>query len=215
MSNVAAVEALSTNMPALDLEMSLRGKRELGKLLGVDGIGMPRARQIADGFVRLVEKTVLEYTASRKRLVEFLKNGVYDDSFRAQDHFESCIQSLHRSIAYLDRLRSLGVRQADGQAFVPRPRDLEVLRGEAKNKVRRFRDFAEHLDQDVIDGKLPPTAEVSIHLGWEMATLNGAQLPYAELARWIRQLHGLALRLSVVELVVGEPPAREKGDDDA
>lgn len=72
--------------------------------------------------------------------------------------------------------------------------------------MRRFRDFAEHLDQDVIDGKLPPTAEVSIHLGWEMATLNGAQLPYAELARWIRQLHGLALRLSAVELVVGEPP---------
>lgn len=85
MSNEAAVEALSTTMPALDLEMSLRGKRELGKILGVHGIGTPRARQIADGFVRLVEKTVLEYTASRERLVEFLKDGVYDNSFRAHE----------------------------------------------------------------------------------------------------------------------------------
>lgn len=215
MSNEAAVERISTNMPALDVEMSLRGKRELGKLLGVHGIGTPRMRQIADGFVRLVEKTVLEYMASREKLVDFLKDGVYDDSFRAQDHFESCVQSLHRSIAYLDRLRSLGVRQADGQAFVPRPRDLEILRDDAKSKVRKFRDFAEHLDQDVIDGNLPPNAEVSIHLGWETATLNDAQLAYADLARWIGQLHELALRLSVVELVVGEPLAVGKGDDDA
>lgn len=204
MRNEEAVERVSKNMPPLGLELSLRSKRSLGRLLGVHGWSTPRARQVADGFVRLVEKAVLEYEASRERFIEFLGEGAADDLFRAQDHFESCIQSLHRAIAYLDRLRKLDIRQTDGQAFVPRPRDLEVLRDEAKGKVRRFRDFAEHLDQDVIKGTLSEDAEVSIHLGWEVATLNGAHIEYASLGRWIRQVYGLALHLSVVHLVIGQ-----------
>lgn len=215
MGNEEGVERVSKNMPSLGVEMSLRSKRSLGRLLGVHGRGTPRARQVADGFVRLVEKTVLEYEASREKFIEFMSEGAADDLFRAQDHFESCIQSLHRAIAYLDRLRSLGIRQTDGQAFVPRPRDLEVLRDETKGKVRRFRDFAEHLDQDVIDGTLSDEAEVSIHLGWEVATLNGAQIEYANLARWIKQVHGLALHLSVVHLVIGEASSELEGGNDA
>lgn len=214
MGNEAGVERVLRNMPPLSVEMSLRSKRTLGKHLGVHGRGTARARQVADGFVRLVEKTVLEYEASRQKLIEFMSDGAADDLFRAEDHFESCIQSLHRAIAYLDRLRSLGIRQTDGQAFVPRPRDLEVLRDETKSKVRRFRDFAEHLDKDVIDGSLPYDAEVSIHLGWDVATLNGAQIEYADLARWIKQLHSFALHLSVVHLVVGEAPPRPTGEND-
>ena len=83
-------------MPPLGVEISLRSKRSLGKLLGVHGRGIPRARQVEDGFVRLVEKTVLEYEASRQKLMEFMSEGAFDDWFRAADHFESCIQSLHR-----------------------------------------------------------------------------------------------------------------------
>lgn len=206
MENEAAVEIVQANMPSLaHLETSLRSKRELGNILGVHGPQTPRGRQIADGFVRLVEKTTLEYRQSREGLIAFLKDGTLDHYFRAQDYFESSIQSLHRAILYLDRLRALGLRQRDGSPFVPRPRDLEVLRDDVKTRVRELRDLAEHLDKDIVGGRLPVDAEVAIHLGRDAACLGMTEIVYVDLARWIEQLHYFALFLSRVQVLVGEP----------
>lgn len=84
------------NMPSLEsLELSLRSKRQLGNILAVHGPPTTRGKQIADGYVRLVEKAILEYESSRQNLTTFLKDGFADDYFRAQDHFETCINSLH------------------------------------------------------------------------------------------------------------------------
>lgn len=215
MENEAAVQRVETSMPTIALETSLRSKRQLGLLLGVHGPHTPRGKQIADGFVRLVEKTILEYQSSRERLLAFLKDGITDDYFRAQDHFETGIQSLHRTIAYLDRLRSMGFRQADGTAFIPRPRALEVLRDDIKAKVRELRDFAEHLDQDIVGARIPPEAEIGIHLGWEKASLNGAEITYTDFVRWVGQLHHFAVLLSRVHITVGPAPALPKTDRNA
>ena len=89
-----------------------------------------------------------------------------------------------------------------------------MLRDEPKGKIRRFRDFAEHLDQDVIAGTLPAEMEVSIHLSETVAMLNTAQIEYADLARWIRQLHDFALRLSLVHLVIDEAHFQTKEGND-
>jgi hypothetical protein len=97
--NIEAIERVKANMPDLShLERGLRGKRALGNLLNVHGPPSTHGKQIADGFVQLVEKTLLEYEASRKRMLLYLRDGFADDYHRAQDHFESSIQSLHRSI---------------------------------------------------------------------------------------------------------------------
>ena len=210
MENEAAVNRIVASMPAVGLEASLRSKRQLGNLLGVHGPHTPRGRQVADGFVRLVEKAILEYQASRERLLAFLEKGEADDHFRAQDHFETSLHATHRAITYLDRLRNMGFRQADGSAFIPRPRDLEVLRDDVKTKVRELRDFAEHLDQDIVGGRLPAEAEVGIHLGWEKASLNGAEIVYADFTRWLTQLHHFAGLLSRVNITVGPAPATEQ-----
>src|SRR5437870_3485166 len=106
MENQAAVERVDAKMPSLaHLETPLRSKRELGHILGVHGPPTPRGKQIADGYVRLVEKTILEYEEAREKLIAFLKDGTLDHYFRAQDHFESSTQSFHRAILYLDQLR--------------------------------------------------------------------------------------------------------------
>lgn len=210
MDNEAAVIRIKANMPALDLEASLRGKRLLGNLLGVHGPDSKRGKQIADGFVRLVEKAILEYQACRERFFAFHEKGAFDDHCRAQDHFETSIQSAHRAIAYLERLRALNLRQADGAPFIPRPRDLEVLRSDVKSKVRVFRDFAEHLEDDIICDRLPADEEVGIHLGWEKASLNQAEIVYIDLTRWLTQLHLFAGLLSRVNISIGptgEPDA--------
>lgn len=210
MENKAALNRIEASMPAVGLETSLRSKRLLGNLLGVHGPHTPSGKQIADGFVRLVEKAILEYQASRERLLAFQEKGEVDDQFRAQDHIETSLQSTHRAITYLDRLRNMGFRQVDGSAFIPRPRDLEILRENVKTKVRELRDFAEHLDQDIVAGKLLVEAEVGIHLGWEKASLNGAEIVYTDFTRWLTQLHYFADLLSQVNITVGTAPSTEE-----
>lgn len=183
MDNEAAVIRIKANMPALDLEALLGGKRLLGTLLGVHRPDSMRGKQISDGFVRLVEKAILEYQACRERFFAFHEKGSFDDRCRAQDHFETSIQSAHRAIAYLERLRTLNLRQVSGAPFIPRPRDLEVLRSDVKSKVHVFRDFAEHLEDDIICDRLPADEEVGIHLGWEKASLNQTEIVYIDLIR--------------------------------
>lgn len=191
-------------MPSLaELEASLRGKRLLGRILGVHGPPSQRGLQIADGYVRLVEKTLIEYESARKEMISFMSDGKLDSYFRAQDHIETCLQSLHRAIIYLDRLRRMGLRRADGVPFVPKPRDLQVLNEGVRSRVRDIRDACEHLDEDIINGRIPKDAEVAIHLGWECAKLADYEICYEEISKWITQLHQFAVPLSRVELVVG------------
>ena len=208
--NQAGVDRVERSMPSLEhLEQSLRSKRDLGKLIGVHARPSGRGRQIADGYVRLVEKTLLEYQESRVKLAAFLAEGTADHEHRAQDHFESCVQSLHRAIQYLERLRRLGYKRGDGTPFIPRPRELEVLRDSVKVQVRDMRDAVEHLDSDILKERLPESAKVGIHLGWDKASLGSRQLYYADVARWIEQLHEFAALLSRVHLVVGPAPQKE------
>jgi hypothetical protein len=213
--NQAGVDKLERSMPSLNhLEVSLRSKRDLGKLLGVHAKPSGRARQIADGYVRLVEKAILEYQEARAKLLAFLADGTADYEYRAQDHYESCLQTLHRAIVFLDRLRQFGYKRGDGTPFIPRARELEVLRDTVKNQVRDMRDAVEHLDNDILDGRLPEDVRVGIHLRWDKASLGKLELQYADVARWIAQLHEYAGLLSRVHLVV-RPPAQQGGGNDA
>ena len=198
-----------------DLEGSLRSKRQLGKMLGVHGPRKPLSSQIADGYVRLTEKAIIEYSMARDRLTAFLANGVADDYFRAQDHFETCVNAIHRAILYLDRLRRLGLRKSDRSPFIPRPRDLEILSDSVRSRVRDFRDASEHLDNDIIDGKLAPTADVGVHLGWDVAQVAGLHITYSEAASWLRQLDLFAGLLSRVEIVVSTQPPNSLHASDA
>ena len=151
--------------------------------MGVHAQPSGRARQIADGYVRLVEKVVLEYQESRTNLVTFLATGTADHEYRAQDHFESCVQSLHRAMEYLEQLRRFGYKRSDGTPFIPKPRELQVLRDSTRTQVRDMRDAVEHLDKDILEGRLSETAKVGIHLGWEKASLGSLTLGYTDVAR--------------------------------
>lgn len=181
--------------------------------MGVHAQPSGRARQIADGYVRLVEKAVLEYQESRTKLVAFFADGTADHEYRAQDHFESCVQSLHRAMEYLEHLRRFGYKRGDGTPFIPKPRELEVLRDSIRDQVRDMRDAVEHLDRDILEGRLGETVKVGIHLGWERASLGGLTLGYADVARWITQLHEYAALLSRVHLVVGPAPPQGDAND--
>lgn len=143
----------------------------------------------------------------------FFADGTADHEYRAQDHFESCVQSLHRAMEYLEHLRRFGYKRGDGTPFIPKPRELEVLRDSIRDQVRDMRDAVEHLDRDILEGRLGETVKVGIHLGWERASLGGLTLGYADVARWITQLHEYAALLSRVHLVVGPAPPQGDAND--
>lgn len=196
-------ELLKKGMPNLVLDCSLRAKRHTGKILGVHGPYDAKGQLIADGLVRLVDKSVIEYQQARDELIKFFPDGYLFRYHRAQDHFETFVQCLHRAITYLDRLRARGYSGPDGEPLVPRPREIEVLRDSTKASVRAFRDLLEHLDGDILAGKIDAAEDVGPWLGTDSARIGDATLAYADLARWCSQLHSIAGQLSYVTLSVG------------
>jgi hypothetical protein len=204
--NAEGVARLAAGMPSLAVVGTLRSKRELGHFLGVTAPAQPKGRQIVDGLIRLSDKSVCEYQACREALLAFLRQGNADYLYRAQDHFESCVQSLHRAMNYLERLRALGYRTADGQPLVARPRDLEALRGDVRSEVRVFRDLLEHLEDDIAADRVPADSPGQLHLGWERATLEGTSLSYRDIVRWCTAVHELVAPLAQITLTVGQPP---------
>lgn len=205
--NSEGIARLEAGMPPLPVSGTLRSKRQLGHFLGVAAPAQPKGRQIVDGLVRLSDKSVCEYQACREALLTFLRGGNPDHLHRAQDHFESCVQALHRAMNYLERLRALGYRTEDGQPLVARPRDLEVLRDGVRGQVRVFRDLLEHLEDDIAADRIPNESPAQLHLGWEQATLEGAVLSYQDIVRWCTAVHELVTPLAQVTLNVGSVAA--------
>jgi hypothetical protein len=74
--------------------------------------------------------------------------------------------------------------------------------------VRQFRDLSEHLDADILSGRIPENAEVAIHLVWDRASLADAEIRYEDITNWIRQLHQFAVLLSRVEIIVNNPDSQ-------
>lgn len=205
-SNRKGIERLTASMPSLDeLDSSLRSRRFLGNLLKISAPPTSIGRHVADAFVHVVAKSLIEYRALRAAMLSFLADGIAEDYHRAQDQAESCVNSLHRAIKLLDRLRSLGFTLPDGQPYVPRARDLAILREANRKKVRDLRDAQEHIDSDVLGGRLPPDSDVTIRPMWDKLSLHGKELSYAEIAENVRQLHKFAAELSTVTIVVSEP----------
>lgn len=196
----STADRVRDGMPDMPLDCTLRARRRTGKVLGVLGPFDTKGQLVVDGLVRLLDKSILEYRAAREELLSFFPDGYINRYHRAQDHFESFVQSLHRAITYLDRLRALGFTHPNGVPVVPRPRELEVLRDDVKANVRKFRDNLEHLDRDILGLKLERADDVGPSLGTHAATIADATIVYADAVRWCSQIHDLAVPMSTVVL---------------
>lgn len=203
--NADGVSRFLSGMPELKLQGSLRSKRHLGYVLGVNSPKELKGRRVVDGVIRLADKACLEYMASRDTMAKFLEQGYADDLFRAQDHFESCIIALHRAIRFLERLRKMGYKLSDGTPLVPKPREFELLHESAMSKIRRFRDTIEHIEERIINDAIDEKSPASIHIGWQKATLGEDTIEYVDLAMWCNLIYQFALPLSQVVANVSDP----------
>jgi len=150
----------------------------------------PKTRALRFGYLRLVDKCTFEYQQGRALLSEYV-NTQPDQSFsrllHAASHFETCINSIKRSIVYLNALR----RDQDGPTI---SKNIGVLRNETR--IRRVRDAIEHTDQDILRGTIGPGDPHLILVKGTGVALGGEEISYQELAKWIEQLHEEAHRVA-------------------
>lgn len=176
-----------------DLNRALLGKAVVRLLLGrLGSSGSPR-KNLATSVLRLTDKAIHEYKLGRKSLVQYKSNRQnFLAFFRAQGHFENCLQSLHHCLRFVDALRRHGPRQPSGAQALPKANQVEVLSSGVSTRLKVVRHGIEHIDDRICDGDIQLGQPIALHLTDGGLQLEGTNITYAELARWLRQLYRIA-----------------------
>ena len=150
-----------------------------------------KASIFVTSFIRLVDKTLVEYKYSRSALLEYVNTPANTMSplFRATAHLETCIHSLKRAIRFAEHIR----RDKKSPTI---PQKLDVISKSAQIRITVVRDAIEHMDDRIIKGKIPKNGPVALIMKSDCLELAGEIITYIELAEWIKQLHRLALEFA-------------------
>jgi len=142
-------------------------------------------------FIRFADQTLQEYKAARNALLEYINrpnNNVFGPLFRAIGHCEICLISLNRSINFAKRIQQ-------NRNTLQIPRNLSVLSGAVTERIRNFRNAIEHLDKDILNGKIQKGEPVSLLVNSDSIELLGEEIYFKEIAVWIQELNSLASTL--------------------
>jgi hypothetical protein len=96
--------------------------------------------------VRLTDKSLIEYESARSHLDDWIERknaGVFSALFRAIDHFENAVVSIHRAIRMSDALRNTGIGKPG-----PTPTSRQ------REQLRILRNHIEHADEKLIERKI-------------------------------------------------------------
>lgn len=185
---------VTIRLPSLSqLQTDLLGPAVTRSLIGSYGSTGSPQKCLITSFVRLVEKCIHEYELGRGHLEAFAGSSGFTEFFRAQGHFENSIQTLQRTLLFLDALITRGVKGADGSPVLPKRNRLAVLSKSARDRVNDLRDAIEHMDDRIRKTNTYPAGHaIGLHPSKLELRLGNASVSYAELAHWLTELHGLA-----------------------
>jgi hypothetical protein len=141
-----------------------------------------QAAAFSRNFIRLCDQATKEYELARQALMEQVStpNNVMSPLFQAAGHFEQCISAIRRAIRFS--------RHKKG----PRLPRTEVLSDRVEKKLRDMRDAIEHTDSRIRKGQIVDGDPIMLMVKSDSIELGGVEIYYDELARWIKQLNGLA-----------------------
>jgi hypothetical protein len=115
-----------------------------------------RSLAIVTSFVRLVEGSLVHYHLARDHVFNLwnthtsLALGSHNLS---ATYFEDCINSMHRAVLCMKRIRSYPEVPADLKSLFPaKPGFTEDA---AANRLRNIRDAIQHMDDNVVKGRIP------------------------------------------------------------
>ena len=141
--------------------------------------------------VRLTDKAVHEYEAARVQGLDFAANQesntpTLSPYYRAIDHFENCINALHRALLFAEGIRKQrDVPEIDRTAW----RALQ----HAQDRINGVRDAVEHNDERLRKGD--PEGLAFLVLGDDALQVADKIITYPELAQWIHQTYRIMRQL--------------------
>jgi hypothetical protein len=150
-----------------------------------------KASALVANFVRLVEKTLIEYKNIHASLLEYVNTPKTHISpyIHAVNHMETCLISLNRCKNYIQRIKGI-------KAIHQIPRDIKVLVKNNEKRIRNIRRAIEHLDADISQDLIPVDEMIAVVVKSDSVELYGIEIFFTELAEWIKELHSLASILS-------------------
>jgi hypothetical protein len=150
-------------------------------------------------FIRLVDKTLLEYEPARFDLQNYVNSDNRTSLFmRCVDHMENCVDSLHRSFLHLDGLRTsiYRERQRTNEPLPDIHRD-ELPKSSNRKRIDNIRDAIQHMDDRISKGRAgADIAPIGLNVKSDSVELDHEEIYYAELALWIQQIYGVAEQLT-------------------
>lgn len=171
----------------------LNDKLTLGLILNAffRGAG-PRdsnARALWTNYIRLVDQMIREYNSAHDSLQEYIDtpNNVMGPLFKCIGHMENYINSMRRAIRFARKMRRNPSRLVVGR--------LAVLNDNNGGKVINLRNAIEHLDKAILNDEIAEGQSHTLLVNSDSISLAGIEIPYIELAKWIRELHTLAKNL--------------------
>jgi hypothetical protein len=150
-----------------------------------------QARQYTILFIRLTNKAIFEYEASRATLDEYLaSNNKTLLMFQSVDHIETCVHSIKRALRFLDQMN----RYSRGPDI---PRETRRLFSSYDRDVTVIRDAIEHMDEYMERGEITPgtPSALFVNEAGDVAEIAGHTITFERLAMLLRRMHELAIRL--------------------
>ena len=179
-----------------DLDDKLVINRALGLVLSGTGPRTQPSAAFANSFVRLTDRSILEHELAREELTSFIDYRSIQSFFRAQGHLETCIESMHRALNFAEALRRIGLKLPDGTALISRAKDSEILSSPVRKRIRDLRHAIQHVEERLINSGAPVGKPIALNPDNNGVSLEGVTITYDELARWLRELHKLAMYLN-------------------
>lgn len=180
------------NMPNID---DLWGKNILLHILnGFFCGGGPKtlkSRALVTNYVRIVDQAVKQYKRARDAFDEYVNtpNDVISPLFVAVGYFEELIPTLKRAIRFADKIRM-------DKDCPPIPRTLSIFSSNTTRQITDLRNAIEHLDEQLCGGDLKEGDPVALLVKENSIELFNVEIKYSSLENWIRELEGMAKRLS-------------------
>ena len=137
----------------------VKGRYFLTSLIHVFGLTGPHpAKPVLTNFIRLVDKSAFEYEQARRAMKRYARRpsqrlervGLL---LRSADHLESCVNALYRAGRAAETLRRA--------QSVPPIAKGEVLTKAEMELLAALRNFAEHIDEKIVDEEVGQAGRAS------------------------------------------------------
>ncbi len=129
---------------------------------------------IVTTYVRLVELAYVHYKHARQQVEAFWNHHgslMIGSHNLGATYFEDCINSMHRAVLCMRRIRSFPEVPADLKAIFP---DRPTFTTDAvADRIRGIRDAIQHMDERVLKGIIPESTPF-------MLTASGPEAPFPD-----------------------------------